>query len=155
LNEFLKAFDGYFPWVIIFVLALSYRGVVKTVIQAIGERISSGSELELSAQGASLKLGELIRNTQDAKDQALDEGTGIEVYGNPDQLKLLFKVQGVGWKKSTKALPVPGGCIVQMTTERQGSDGTWSTSEAMQFIPNATVVASSAAGEFSLGRLDE
>jgi hypothetical protein len=67
----------------------------------------------------------------------------------------LFKVQGAGWKKSTKAMPVPGGCIVQMTTERQGPDGTWSTSEAMQFIPNATVVESAVSGEFALGRLEE
>lgn len=60
----------------------------------------------------------------------------MKTFGDPDQLKLLFKAQGKGWKKSTKALEMPNGCIVQVTTERQSADGDWANAEAVVFVPN-------------------
>ena len=59
----------------------------------------------------------------------------VKTFGNPDRFKLLFKAQGKGWKKSTKAIEVENGCIVQVTTERTNVSGEWVSSEAVTFAP--------------------
>ncbi|NEQ46528.1 MAG: hypothetical protein F6K00_24495 [Leptolyngbya sp. SIOISBB] len=68
----------------------------------------------------------------------------VETVGNPDTFKLLFKAQGISqgsfFKKSTKAMRVPGGCIIQVTNERQNPDGSWNVAEALTFIPGDLVV---------------
>jgi hypothetical protein len=66
-----------------------------------------------------------------------------KLTGNPDQFQLLFKFQSnsEGIMKSTKAMQVSGGCIVQVTTERWiPPDGPWAVAEALTFVPNMTVV---------------
>jgi len=153
VTEILAVLQGYFPWVVILMLGLIFRGPLIDVVKAFGERVESGSALEVRTPGGSIKLGELVTDTADARSKARSQGSAIDVFGDPDQLKLLFKVQGAGWKKSTKALPVPGGCVIQMTTERQGRDGSWTIAEAMQFIPGATVEPDEVEGRFRLGGL--
>ena len=46
---------------------------------------------------------------------------------------------GEGWKKSTKAMEVEGGCVIQVTSERLNPDGTFSLSEAVAFIEGVRV----------------
>ena len=75
-----------------------------------------------------MEVGKLVTKTSDLSSE-------IKIYGNPDQLKLLFKAQGKGWKKSTKALELPNGCIIQVTTERQSTNGDWANAEAIVFVP--------------------
>jgi hypothetical protein len=82
----------------------------------------------------------MVTDTDDAQSQARAQGETVEIFGEPDQLKLVFKAQGSMWKKSTKALEMPDGCLVQVTTERQGADGSWTTAEALEFVPGVRLV---------------
>lgn len=69
-----------------------------------------------------------VTSIDDAKAKVPD----ISVTGNGDMFRLLCKAsskQG-GWMKSTKAYEVPGGCIVQVTTQ-QGNN----VAEAVCFVP--------------------
>lgn len=131
MNEFLEAADGYVPLLIAIIVLALFWGPIRT-------RIASGSQVDV---GGVFTLGELVADTEDAQAQARVEGGMVQVFGIPDQLKLMFKVQGENWKKSTKALDLPGGCLVQMTTERRGADGTWTTAEALEFVPGVKLVA--------------
>jgi hypothetical protein len=140
VNAFLEAFDGYVPLLIAITLGLLFWKPISEILTASNERIKSGSPYKIGSNFASIEVGPLVTKTADAKKQAERRGSSVEVFGEPDQLKLLFKVQGQGWKKSTKAIELPGGCLVQVTTERQSSDGDWTTAEALQFVPNVKLV---------------
>ncbi|MCE0533917.1 hypothetical protein LWF15_00160 [Kineosporia rhizophila] len=107
--EFLKAFDGYFPWLVLLGVCLLFRRAVLSVITAVAARVSARSGVAFTAQGTSLKLEEMVRNT--------------------------------------------GGCLVQMSTERQGPDRAWRTAEALQFVPAAAVVRNAGDGNWSLGQI--
>jgi hypothetical protein len=87
------------------------------------DRIRGGASLKLG----SFEVGQLVTETADLSDQS------PEVYGNPDQLKLLFKVQTSELKKSTKAMQAPNGCLVQVTTERRSANGSWVVAEALEY----------------------
>lgn len=132
MNEFLEAADGYVPliqslvWpIFLLVLATIFRRQVAELFQGLKQRINSGAEFKV----AGLEVGKLVTKTADLPDEVI-------TYGDPDQLKLLFKAQGRGWKKSTKALELPDGCLVQVTTERQSADGDWANAEAVVFVPS-------------------
>ena len=60
----------------------------------------------------------------------------IQFFGDGNVWKLLCKASSAkeGWMKSTKAMPVMGGCLVQVTTQ-QGDH----VAEALAFVPNASV----------------
>ena len=74
-----------------------------------------------------------ITNIAEAQERISD----IEVVGNGDIWQLLCKASSVseGWMKSTKAMEVPGGCLVQVTTQ-QGDH----VAEALAFVPGVKVV---------------
>jgi len=59
----------------------------------------------------------------------------IQTFGD-DVWKLICKAssQVEGWMKSTKAMEVPGGCIVQVTTQ-QGDQ----IAEALVFVPGVRI----------------
>lgn len=61
----------------------------------------------------------------------------IEVVGDGDLFQLLCKASSKteGWMKSTKAMEVPGGCVVQVTTQ-QG----FRVAEALTFVPNVKIL---------------
>lgn len=63
----------------------------------------------------------------------------VRVVGDPDRFVLLFKAAGTTWKKSTKAMDVGAGCVVQVSTEQLNSDGSISVAEAVTFVPNTTI----------------
>jgi len=60
----------------------------------------------------------------------------IKVVGNGDTFRLLCKAssQNEGWMKSTKAMEVPGGCVVQVTTQQRNDDGSYAVAEALTFV---------------------
>lgn len=65
----------------------------------------------------------------------------VKVVGNGDSFKLLFKAssESEGWMKSTKALELPQGCLVQVTTQQRNGDGTYSLAEALTFAPGVRI----------------
>jgi hypothetical protein len=60
----------------------------------------------------------------------------IKFFGDRDQFQLLSKAssEAEGWMKSTKAMDVGNGCVVQVTTQ-QGDNIT----EALTFVPGVTI----------------
>ena len=65
----------------------------------------------------------------------------IRVVGNGDMFRLLCKASSdtEGWMKSTKACEVPGGCIVQVTTQQRNADGSYAVAEALSFVPGVKI----------------
>lgn len=92
---------------------------------------------------AQLSERPLVTKTEDVKED-------VKVYGDPNNLKLLFKAQGKTWLKSTKALQVPGGCVIQVTTERLQADGSWQNAEALVFVPGVTIKESENKEQYSI-----
>lgn len=132
MNEFLASFSAYFPWIVLLIIVLVFRPSLLGMIEAIRKRISSSEKFKISATPW---FSMLTTNTSSARRRERSAGGDLKELGNPDQLKVLFKAQGSDWMKSTKALDVPGGCLVQMTTEHLGRDGSWAVSEALEFVP--------------------
>jgi hypothetical protein len=66
----------------------------------------------------------------------------IKKIGDGDMFRLLCKAssQNEGWMKSTKAMQVPGGCVVQVTTQQKNSDGSYVVAEALAYVPNVIIV---------------
>jgi len=80
-----------------------------------------------------------ITNVKEAKDKIKD----LKVFGDGDTWVLLCKASSddQGWMKSTKVMNVPGGCLVQVTTQ-QRSDGintTYALAEALTFVPGTHI----------------
>lgn len=71
-----------------------------------------------------------------------EAATDIKVTGDPDQWQLICKASSdkQGWMKSTKAMQVSGGCIVQTTNQQKNPDGSWALCDALVFVPNAKIV---------------
>lgn len=65
----------------------------------------------------------------------------IRVVGNGDTFRLLAKAssEAEGWMKSTKAMQVPGGCVVQVTTQQRNPDGSYAVAEALTFVPGVVI----------------
>lgn len=66
----------------------------------------------------------------------------INVVGNGDLFRLLAKAssKAEGWMKSTKAMQIPGGCVVQVTTQQRNPDGSYAVAEALTFVPSVRIV---------------
>lgn len=75
-------------------------------------------------------------------DGAKKNVSDLVVFGNGDLFQLLAKAssEDEGWMKSTKAMEIPGsGCLVQVTTQQCGIDGTYSVAEALTFVPGVKI----------------
>lgn len=61
----------------------------------------------------------------------------IVFWGDGDLFKLISKAssQNEGWMKSTKAMDVGNGCVVQVTTQQRNHDGSYAVAEALTFVP--------------------
>ena len=66
----------------------------------------------------------------------------IKVVGNGDMFQLLCKAssENEGWMKSTKAMELLTGCVVQVTTQQRNPDGSYSIAEAITFVPHTCIV---------------
>lgn len=69
--------------------------------------------------------------------KAVDNVPDIGFWGNGDMWRLIGKASSEKekWMKSTKAMQMPNGCLVQVTTQ-QGDN----IAEAITFVPNVQVV---------------
>ena len=65
----------------------------------------------------------------------------LKVVGDGDAFQLLLKAssQEEGWMKSTKAMEVPHGCLVQVSTQQRAPDGSYAVAEALSYIPGVHV----------------
>ncbi len=65
----------------------------------------------------------------------------IKVVGNGDLFQLLCKASSEeeGWMKSTKAMNVGNGCVVQVTTQQRNGDLTYSVAEALTYVPGVHI----------------
>lgn len=66
----------------------------------------------------------------------------IKFFGNGDLFQLLAKAssESEGWMKSTKAMEVSNGCVVQVTTQQRNPDGSYSIAEALTFVPGVVII---------------
>lgn len=73
-----------------------------------------------------------VKSIKDAKSKVSD----IKVVGNGDTFQLLCKAssESQGWMKSCKAMQVPGGCVVQVTTQQYDN-----VAEALTFVPGVII----------------
>lgn len=73
-----------------------------------------------------------VVSTEDAKSKVND----VEVVGNPDAWVLICKASSKSqkWMKSTKAMSVDGGVIIQVST--QVGDA---VAEALTYVPDAVI----------------
>ena len=64
----------------------------------------------------------------------------IVIFGG-DLFLLLSKAssESEGWMKSTKAMQVEGGCLVQVTTQQRNPDNSYAVAEALTFVPNVKI----------------
>jgi hypothetical protein len=116
---------------IVFLAALLFvfRKPLGQIIVILEDRVRGGASVKLG----SFEIGEFVTRTADLS------GESPEIYGNPDQLRLLFKVQTNEFKKSTKAMQTPDGCLVQVSTERRGTGNSWVVAEALVFVPGVSI----------------
>ncbi len=58
-----------------------------------------------------------------------------------ERFKLIAKAssENEGWMKSTKAMDVGTGCIVQVTTQQRNLDGSYAIAEALTYVPGVTI----------------
>ena len=66
----------------------------------------------------------------------------IVFWGNGDTFKLISKAssEAEGWMKSTKAMDVTNGVVVQVTTQQRNPDGTYAIAEAVTYVPGVRIV---------------
>lgn len=78
-----------------------------------------------------------ISSTQEVKDKVSD----VKVLGNPDIWQLICKASSEkqGWMKSTKAMDVGNGVVIQVTTQQLNHNDSYTIAEAVTFIPGVTV----------------
>lgn len=81
--------------------------------------------------------------TNTTASQAKDNVKDLVIWGNGDMFKLLCKAasQSEGWMKSTKAMEIEGGigCVIQVTTQQKGIDGTYAVAEALTYVPGVKI----------------
>ncbi len=76
--------------------------------------------------------------------QAKKEIPDLKVYGDGDAWVLLCKASSVeqGWMKSTKVMNVPGGCVIQVSTQQRSNGidpNTYAVAEAITFVPGICI----------------
>lgn len=66
----------------------------------------------------------------------------IKVFGDGDLWVLICKAssESEGWMKSTKAMQLPHGCLIQVTTQQRNLDGSYSIAEAVTYAPDVSVM---------------
>lgn len=65
----------------------------------------------------------------------------VVFFGNGDLFVLMAKAssESQGWMKSTKACELPGGCLVQVTTQQRNPDGSYAVAEALTYVPGISI----------------
>ncbi len=63
-----------------------------------------------------------------------------QFFGDGDTFKLICKASShqEGWMKSTKAMDVGVGVVIQVTTQQMSGEG-WAVAEALTFVPGVYI----------------
>jgi outer membrane receptor for Fe3+-dicitrate len=85
--------------------------------------------------------GSIVRQTKDVAGP-------IQVVGDPDRMKLLFKAAGPTWVRSTKAMESGDGCVVQVSTKVMTSAGDWNVAEATTYVPGVRLAEEAGGGRY-------
>jgi len=85
------------------------------------------------------KMGKTLGNTD--ANGATKNVKDIKFFGNGDLFQLISKAssENEGWMKSTKAMDVGVGCVVQVTTQQRNPDGSFAVAEALTFVPGVEI----------------
>ena len=80
-------------------------------------------------------MGKTLSNTDASR------AKDLKIWGDKDMFKLLCKASSEKerWVESTKAMEVPGGCIVQVTTLQKNSDNSYAVAEALGYVPDVVI----------------
>ncbi len=80
----------------------------------------------------------------------------IRVVGNGDMFQLLCRAssESEGWMKSTKAMEVEHGCLVQVTTQQRNPDSSYALAEALTYVPAVRIVNDVDGGRKLVRKLD-
>ena len=129
-----------------------FKKHIASLLNAFTARIKAGGSLKvgLVEMGATPFTTDTddAKKAQEEKDQKVEGFGEFEKFGNPDRFRLLFKAQADYWKKSTKAMEVPGGCVVQVTTELINGDGSRACAEALTFVPGVAILLEEQEGRY-------
>lgn len=79
---------------------------------------------------------EKVLNVENEND-VIQKVSDVQVVGNTDLFQLICKASSKeqGWMKSTKAMEVVGGCVVQVSTQQFNH-----VAEAVCFVPNVRIM---------------
>ena len=69
----------------------------------------------------------------------------LKIFGDPDSWQLICKAssQSQGWMKSTKAMDVGVGVLVQVTTQQRNPDESYAIAESLCFVPGVIIETAS------------
>lgn len=139
--EYLEALDGYMPWLALIVVFLALRSQIRSLIDIAIARFRAGSSMKVGL----IEIGQAQRLITQTSDLEAELKSGkVKIEGNPDQMTLLMKAQGTvdgkTFSKSTKAMQLPGGCLVQVSTEVSTDSGDLSAAEALSFVPGVQIL---------------
>lgn len=130
LDAFVPILHSLFWCMVWLVVFWCYRKRISSIANIVQQRLQSGGSIKVG----DIEIGKaFVTRTSDVKGD-------VQIFGNPDRFKLLVKAKGDCWSNSTKAMEVPGGCIVQTTNEHQMVDGSWTAAESLTFVPGVIVV---------------
>jgi hypothetical protein len=130
IDAFVPILHSLFWCLVFLVFFWCFRKRITSIANIVEQRLQGGGSIKFG----DIEIGSaFVTKTSDVKGK-------IQVFGNPDRFKLLVKAEGDDWSNSTKALEVPGGCVVQTTNEHRMADGSWTAAESLTFVPNVVVV---------------
>ena len=83
----------------------------------------------------------IVEEEPKPEQQAKEPVSDVKKYGNTDMFELLGESYSrrEGWMKTTKAMQVRGGCLVQVSTQQRNPDGSYAIAEALTFVPNVWI----------------
>jgi len=137
----LSALAGWVPWLLLFVAILVFRKQVAGLLGNLRRQVEEGGATVEIAGVFKFSPRSITKTNDLAPEIARNE---VTILGVPDQMVLLFKAQGtVGdrtFAKSTKAMELPGGCLVQVSSEVAMRGGSATAAEALQYVPGVRIV---------------
>jgi len=79
------------------------------------------------------------------EDVQVNEPVDLQRYGNYTGFVCIAKAvsKSEGWMKSTKALQMPSGVVIQMTTQQRNPDGSYAVAETSTYVPGVYIAVDS------------
>lgn len=141
IPEYLEALDSYVPWLAGAAVLIAYRRQFASLLNSWSAGVRDQGR---SGRLGPFEIGEDKRLTGKTADLQPEIAEGkVKIEGNPDQMALLMKAVGVVdgrfFSKSTKAMELAGGCLVQVSTEVAQESGSISAAEALTFVPGVRI----------------